>query len=91
MTDERVSGTAVVEVVLGCPPGAYCAEQHTVLASLTLSITRSEASQATRQPSSTPDTVRSTLLYTQSGTLTSMVGSTPVQTGSETVTVTVSP
>ena len=91
MTDERVSGTAVVEVVLGCPPGAYCAEQHTVLASLTLSITAPDAPITTSQPGPDPDTVRSTLLYTQSGTLTSMVGSTPVQTGSETVTVTVSP
>ena len=89
VTDEQVSGTAVVEVVLGCQPTAYCAEQHTVLASLTLSITGPDAPATTRQPAGTPDPVQTTILYTQNGTLTSTVVSGPAPSDGETVTQTV--
>ena len=70
-------------------PTAYCAEQHTVLASLTLSITGPDAPATTRQPAGTPDPVQTTILYTQNGTLTSTVVSGPAPSDGETVTQTV--
>ncbi|MGO4596441.1 hypothetical protein [Terrabacter sp. 2RAF25] len=87
--DVQQPGTARVDVVLGCPPGAYCADARTVLATLTVSVTKA-GPQTTRQPTSGPD-VRSTVTYTQNGTVTSSVTSPPPGGGAETVTETVSP
>lgn len=87
--DEHVPGTARVDVVLGCRTGTFCGDSRTVLASVTLSVTRA-GPQTTQQPTSEPD-VLSTVTFTQNGTVTSSVTSGPPGGGAETITETASP
>ena len=90
-THAPTPGSARVDVLLGCAPGAACRLSRTVVASVPLTITEADGSLATTEPARVPDLVTTTMLFTSNGTLTSSVSTGTPGPAGETVTVTVGP